>query len=63
MKRMQIEKDIVKTTTELQEAYDRSKEIFEVVLEGRTEDCDKNLKHLRGITDGSWEHIEENQEL
>jgi len=63
MKKMQIEKDIVKTTSELQEAYDRSREIFSVVLDGRTEDCEKNLKQLQDITDNDWEHVEESQEL
>lgn len=62
-KKMQIEKDIVKTTSELQEAYDRSKEIFGVVLDGRIEDCEKNLKQLRDITENGWEHVEESQEL
>ncbi|KAK5077750.1 hypothetical protein LTR70_006251 [Exophiala xenobiotica] len=63
MKKMQIEKDIVKTTSELQEAYGRSREIFSVVLDGRIEDCEKNLKQLQDITDNDWEHVEESQEL
>ncbi|KAK5943724.1 hypothetical protein PMZ80_004732 [Knufia obscura] len=62
-KKMQIEKDIVKTTNELREAYDRSREIFEVVLDGRIEDCEKNLKQLKDITEETWDHVEESQEL
>ena len=63
-RRMQIEKDILKDTTELQEAYDRSREIFEVVLNGRMEDCEKNLTQLKTITEENCEYTaEESQEL
>jgi len=63
-RRMQIEKDILKDTAELQEAYDRSREIFEVVLNGRIEDCEKNLTQLKRITEENCEHTaEESQYL
>jgi len=63
MKKMQIEKDMVKTTNELQEAYERSREIFAAVLDGRVEDCEMSLQQLSDITENGWEHVEKSQEL
>lgn len=57
MKRMQIEKDIFKIVNELQHAYEKSKEIFEVVLDGRIEDCENNLDQLKVITEDEWKHV------
>ena len=63
LKKMQVEKDIIQATLELQEAYQTSKDIFGVVLSGRIEDCEENLKQLCAVTDKDWEQVEESQEL
>lgn len=63
-KRTQIEQEIVTATNELQDSYNQTKEVLEVVLEGRIGDCEQSLKQLQAIADEEgWEDVEESQEL
>ena len=63
-KRTQIEQDIVTATNELQDSYNQTKEVLEVVLEGRINDCEQSLKQLQGIAnEEGWDDVEESQEL
>ena len=63
-KRTQIEQEIVTATNELQDSYNQTKEVLEVVLEGRIGDCEQSLKQLQGIAnEEGWEDVEESQEL
>ena len=63
-KRTQIEQEIVTATNELQDSYNQTKEVLEVVLEGRIGDCEQSLKQLQGIAnEEGWDDVEESQEL
>ena len=63
-KRTQIEQEIVTATNELQDSYNQTKDILEVVLEGRIDDCEQSLKQRQRIAnEEGWEDVEESQEL
>lgn len=57
-KKLQIESNIVATTAKLQEVYAQTKQVLEVVLDGRIGDCESGLTQLGSLkestSNGQW---------